>query len=546
MSVVSRVMACAVACCIATTAIAQEPERIADPWATLPVGSDVENYLRYLQTLGAVSPNQWSIRGFSPSELRLLVPPSPRHPWSARLNSGAARNIGSARVELAPSRVGVWYNSAFPYGTNDGPVWKGRGFTIVAEGGFTWRGGPVSLTLAPSAFYAENRPFELMPTGHDGRLAYADPARPLRVDRPQRFGDAAYARIDPGESTLQVSVVGMRLGISSASMWWGPMTEYPYVLGNNAGGFAHFFIGSGRGWDVGIGRAHGKLIYGRLEQSSFADSTVGPGRFASGLIGVFTPRGAPGLEIGFARFYHTPARAGGPTARDFLKPFDALLKNKVRSGGGVIPGDPTTDEDNQLGSVFFRWVLPRSGFEAYGEYGREDHSGNTRDLLTEPDHSASYGLGFRRAWRTPTSIAAIRGELMSMDPSTLNVHRAHGWTYTHTVMRQGHTHRGQLLGAGFGTAHGGAATVTAERFDNGGGMTALSISRSVQRQRLTVSGRPDSTLADQEVQHAVTLRRSLRQRHIDLGWELNAIHQMNRNLRSDSFGASAAFTIGRW
>src|SRR5690606_15276481 len=109
-------------------------------------------------------------------------------------------------------------------------------------------------------------------------------------------------------------------------------------------------------------------------------------RVMSGLVGVFLPRWTPGLEIGVARFFHTPWPAGGLALDHFLKPFEGILKSGL-DGDGM--GGDGSDRDNQLGSIFGRWAVPRTGFEVYGGFAREYHSYNLRDLFLEPDHNSA-------------------------------------------------------------------------------------------------------------------------------------------------------------
>src|SRR5205809_304090 len=188
-------------------------------------GSEEESYLRYLQTLGMVREYPWSVRAFSSDELRLLTPKSSNHPWAnARTLQGRPLLYKGVRLEVAPAAIDAWYNTAFPYGMNDGAVWVGRGLTAQMNGGASAQWGPIELTLAPTAFWAENRSFPLMPTGDSSRK-FVDPIAPSSVDRPQRFGTGAYARIDPGQSSLRLDLLGASLGISTANEWWGPMSE---------------------------------------------------------------------------------------------------------------------------------------------------------------------------------------------------------------------------------------------------------------------------------------------------------------------------------
>ena len=98
-----------------------------------------------------------------------------------------------------------------------------------------------------------------------------------------------------------------------------------------------------------------------------------------------------------------------------------------------------------------------SGVEVYGEYGREDHNWDSRDLFVELDHSASYGVGMRKAWLRADRISALRAELINYQESTLARHRAQGGAFYHTTTIQGHTQRGQLLSTGVTAGDGAGA-----------------------------------------------------------------------------------------
>ena len=405
------------------------------------VGSSEEDYLRYLQIAGLASLYPWSLREFSQPELARMAVAHGSHPWSGK---GDYRDSPARfSFSILPVNAVLRYNSAFPYGSNDGAVWAGRGLTSAVDVGFAFKVGPLSGTFNPIAFSAQNRAFPLQANGSTN--PFADPLFPGNVDRPQRFGARAYSRVDPGESTVRLDGFGVTAGISTANMGWGPMENYPYILGGNAPGFPHAFVGSSTPLPIWIGRIHGRVIWGQLEQSAYSPVTgtsyysstleTGTKRFASGAVGIFQPRGMDGLEIGVARFFHSLWPKEGIPRSYFSKPFQAIFKVSLPS---TPPGfDASTDpgiEDNQLASAFARWAFPKSGFEAYGEYGREDHNWNRRDFIQEPDHSRTYGLGIRKIVSVDSShLTAFRAEMINYELPTLARNRGEGGIYVHGV-----------------------------------------------------------------------------------------------------------------
>src|SRR2546423_2903110 len=187
-------------------------------------GSELEDYLRYQQSLGAIPLYPWSIRAFSPHELDRMLMFTAAHPWQARYDlTPDGRHVSVQTIR--PTLETIW-NSAFPYGSNDGPVWAGKGLTAVVQAGVAYRAGPLSFTLAPEIFRAQNASFRLMSNGDTGRLVFADGQFPNTIDKPQRFGAKPYTVFDLGQSTIRLDVSGAAIGLSTANQTWGPATRY--------------------------------------------------------------------------------------------------------------------------------------------------------------------------------------------------------------------------------------------------------------------------------------------------------------------------------
>lgn len=502
------------------------------------VGSEVEGYLRLLQIGGDASLYPWSIRAFSPREVERLLAPDSTHPWQERYALGPGSTRGP-RVSLVRPRARMAYNTAFPFGVNDGATWAGRGATASLQAGFSVVYGPLSATVAPVAFWAENREFDLQPNGYDGRRAFADPRWPDLVDAPQRFGTGSYSRIDPGQSTVRADIGPAALGVSSANQQWGPVRYSPIILGGNAPGFVHAFAGTSRPVDLWIGRLHGRLVWGRLEQSEYSGMPSDSSRrLMSGLVGVFTPRGAPGLEIGLSRFFHSPWGEDGPSRDDLLLPLEGFLK----VGSSERDDDPDTAPRNQLASVFLRAVFPGSGFEVYGEYGREDHSWDFRDLMLEPDHQSAYALGLSKVWkRSATERVAVHAEAMNSQVTHLSRVRPQGNFYYHTRLRQGHTHRGQFLGtpAVYG---GGASTVAAEYFHTGGRWT-VSWNRAIRQDDAPIVWRGNSTSQGVDSYHALNAEVLRFYGRWELAAGVAGVYNRRRYYESNVFNLNAGLSV---
>jgi hypothetical protein len=500
-------------------------------------GSDLEDYLRLLQIVGEVEPYAWSVRSFAPSAVARLAPNAPDHPWASRYTFAPAAAPTGARVSLLRPEVDVVFNSGFPYGSNDGAVWAGRGMTVALQAGADAHYGPLSLTLYPVAFWSQNSDFRLEPNGQAGDARFGDARQPQYIDLPQRFGNGAYARVDPGQSTLRIDYRGVSAGLSTANQYWGPASRYPLLLGNNAAGFPHAFIGTEFPVNLWIGKLQARTVWGRLEQSDYSMAAVGREvRLMSGLVAVFTPRGLPGVEVGGGRFFHSiwPKRLLSVAA--LSRPFGSLVKV---ADADPYDTDPDQRADNQLASVFLRWSAPRSGFEVYGEFAREDYNWNARDLILEPDHDSGYLLGFRKAWQKPGgAIVTLRGELVNTQITDLATARVQAPFYRHAFLGQGHTNRGQILGAANGYGGGGAFLEWSRYSDRG--RWSLSWSRDVRDHQGVNLVNPTPTL---DVLHSIGGELLQFRGAYEVVVGVRGVYNQNRDLARDVANANATVRV---
>ncbi len=542
----------AILCATAPVVHAQDVATSSSVRNELFADSPGESYLRYLQTEGLVPLYPWSSRAFSPREIDALIPRDTIHPWASRFRDNS-RSFGPVSYSLIQPSTSVRYNSAFAYGSNDGPIWAGRGLTSAVQLGFHATWGPASLTLAPMAFRAENQAFSIIPTGRTGKPAFADPEFG-GIDRPQRFGASSYSQLDPGQSTLRIDLPFVDFGASTANLAWGPAQEFPVLLGNNAAGFPHVFAGTSEPINIFIAKVHARAFWGELFQSDFSTVTgpekyyskAEPGRkrFATGMVVTAEPRGIPGLELGGARFFHLIWPISGIPPSYYTQFLQGFLKKNVAPDRVHDPRFPSGEDEtgissNQLVSVFARWVLPHSGFELSGEYGREDHSYDLRDLTQEPDHSRVYSLGARKVFQLDgRSMTAARVEIMNFQLPQLSRYRDEGKIYVHGLLRQGHTYKGQLLGADAGVATGAGSVLAVDHFARDGTWTA-SWHRIVRREDedyILLGVRSPRSI---DVQHSLGFEMTRFMRRVELTGGLTLVREFNRDFLADVTNVNA-------
>lgn len=412
---------------------------------SLEVGDPIESYLRALQISGLAELGSFTVR---PLVETTASAASGGHPWADRYTwSGPVPSADSAiRWSGADARLRAFANTSHPYGANDGVIWQGRGVTtaVDARASAAWK--RVSITLNPTLVHNQNHHFELADVRDPSMPRYAYPWR--KVDLPQRFGPDGFWTFDLGQSEITVDWKGGRFGVGTGNLWWGPGVQNAIVMSNNAGGFPHASLSTRQPLDIGIGTLEGQWIWGRLAQSDWFDpSEALTERFITGLVVSYTPSFLDGLTVGGTRVFQEHVQEGGVDFGDYFLVLQGLAKS-----GQSTSGNPTgNDERDQLVSLFARWALVESGFEAYVEWARNDHAWNLRDFVLEPEHSQGYTLGFQKVAAVSSARAILlRGELTHLEaPPTFQL-RGRGTYYAHGIVTQGYTHGGQVIGAGVG------------------------------------------------------------------------------------------------
>ena len=391
---------------------------------------------------------------------RALLDSSAADPWRTRVTAPLQSRGLRARV-LRPE-LRLFYNSLRPSDGEDGVIWAGRGITGAAQAGVEARWGIVRVQLAPVVFRAQNLAFPLVNNGHSGPMQFGDGRFPGSIDLPQRFGDAPYGRLDPGDSFLALEWMGVTLGLSSARQQWGPAREFPLVLGTRTGGFPHLFAGAYRPISLGFGTIEGRLIAARLEQTRWSPVQSGEGRrFHSGLTLTFRPRGLSWLEIGGNRTETSRWPDGGPTLADALGPFSGIMNAGNSS-------QLNTSGSNGFASAFTRIAVPRSGIEIYGELSWEDFANDARRFLQKPDDLNTLTLGLGRAWGTNDGTLQWLGFEMTNGELSHHERGQRGFSgplppYIHSATVQGLTSNGQVLGS-LATYRGAGAAITYQRY----------------------------------------------------------------------------------
>ena len=376
-----------------------------------------------------------------------------------------------SRLEPAGRRF-VWFrpefqlvnNSALPWSINDGDLWAGRGRNTVIAGGVVARHGRVQIVFAPQLISEANKYFQLhiptidRPTIPPDRSPwqfewYAN--GPYSIDMPTRFGDRKIRRLSAGESSILVGIRKLQFGLSNENEWWGPGINNALVLSNNAPGFPHYFLRTAKPISTRIGDVDARWLVGGLTESGFFDTTS-TNNLRSITAGALTLKlhKPSGLTLGVTRSVWMTANGWGQVPFRWLELFHPIgwPNRQALNDSLLAPGGR-----DQIFSLFARWVMPESGFELYGEWGRTEFPPSLRNFLIAPNHTQAYTVGFqwRRPGLTPTDFWRVQAENTSVEQSATFRDRPVGVWYTSRKVIQGYTNRGQPLGASVGPGSSG-------------------------------------------------------------------------------------------
>ncbi|HSJ32639.1 MAG TPA: capsule assembly Wzi family protein [Longimicrobiales bacterium] len=352
------------------------------------------------------------------------------------------RPPGTGVRVLAPELLVVG-NSAYPHDWNEGVLWSGRGLSTALSAGVAAQWGAFSAALAPVVTWQSNSEFDILPQPEPDHSEYGS-AWSTAIDLPQRFGAGSFARIDAGQSYARVDVRGFGAGVSTENIRWGPSLRNPLLLSGTAGGFAHAFVETARPVDIWIGDLELQLFWGRLTESEyFDDDPDNDHRMLAGLLLALQPRVFEGLTVGAGRLQALTWWPELSLADVVIGPYRDVSSNPQDRRG-----------DNQLITAFFRFATAPDGLEAYGEWAREDHWDGWSGLLRNLDASQAWTLGLQKVVRLDANALRLNAEVSHLsDALPIRFAQRDGGVgfYTNTAVRQGHTHRGQLLGAPIGT-----------------------------------------------------------------------------------------------
>jgi hypothetical protein len=368
------------------------------------------------------------------------------HPWQdQKLGRKLWLFDGRLGVKLYGPQLFSSYNTAAPYGQNDGALWQGRGFNGSLSGGVRLEAYGAELTFKPLLGFSENREFEILKPEMSGSR-YAGKGDTYGyfwgvVDAPQRFGDDPFFTFDWGDSEIRYTWKNLTLGFGTQAVWLGPAQLNPILHSNNAPSYPKFDFGlrrqpvtiPGTGWY--IGDVEVRAWVGRLSESDYFDNDPDNDHtMFHGLAASYAPSFLPGLTLFVNRSCLVP------WAWENLK--------------FLLPYGANTIED-QKASFGASWIFPQAGLEIYGELGIDDYVGGGFPMgyIRYPFHTMLYTAGLKKTVTLAQEKALFGMIIFEWNSMEMSQDFYYMWGYSpyfHGLIKQGYTNRGQWLGAGSG------------------------------------------------------------------------------------------------
>lgn len=431
--------------------------------------STEEEYYNFLSLTGTVNRPTLNYRTLSDSVWTFNDQSTTNHVWQNN-NLGSIFTLFTPETESTNRFVkglkqGLflkvygpeWFNSfntAAPYGQNDGALWQGKGYNTSLTTGLRLEGYGFEVTFKPQLTFSQNLVFDYITPAYTGD-SYTGKADTYGyygikyIDAPQRFGNEAFFTFDWGDTELRYTWNTLTIGFGTQAIWLGPAQLNPILHSNNAPSYPKVDIGLRRQpitlpWlDWYIGDIEGRAWWGQLNESDFFDNN-------------FTNNS--NLITGLSLAYAFPGIFNGLTMgvnRTMMSKWDDMnYKALFTLLNPFIDNDAGFDENDQRASITIDYLLPEIGLELYYEYAINDYLPNYNFVLQWPFHAIAYTFGVQKDLKISNSL---HGKLL-LEVSNLECSRDYGtmisWNttfYSHSIITQGYTNKGQWLGSGIGT-----------------------------------------------------------------------------------------------
>jgi len=345
----------------------------------------------------------------------------------------------SVFFQLLPAISQTRYQHPTPY-PSSGYLINSNGGQYHIQLGAYFKFGPIHFQFQPAFRWIENKILE------EGMV------KSVSTEYFLNYGDGVYNELFKGQSSITIEAGSFSLGVSNENIWWGPGQWNSLTFSNNSFGFPHLFLKSRRPAKTFLGSFEGQLLMGSLKNSGFSSIYFEERRYLNALLLSYSPKWVPGLSIGFSRTFQQYESFRENSFESLFPVFSPV--QKIRYGFSEDLSNQA-NRDQQI-TIFTRYVFNSALAEFYAEFGRRDHALNWREAILNPEHARAFLLGFNKLIPFPSnSFLQIRSEILHQQSSINRFIRYRGRNFGlnwsgHGIVREGFTHRGQMMSSGIG------------------------------------------------------------------------------------------------
>jgi hypothetical protein len=348
-------------------------------------------------------------------------------------------------------------NSDLPISFNDGNMYPAKGWQERYSYGVNLKLLIFDINYQPERLTVQNLTQEYYAGNtNDGNFMFKYFGMVAnQIDNFRQFG---YDRIE--ETTLGQSRAGIKFkhiaaGISNENIWWGPGKRNSLVFTNNAAGFQHYYLKTVEPIRTYLGSFELAGVIGKLDTTIYTEidqellNICRPckvfknldEREIDGITINYQPKWIPNFYIGYAysrQFYRHATNSLGDTVNFFSKDLPK----------------------QEIGSMFFRFAMPEDHAEFYGEMGMPDETPWPWKFFKK---NVRPGYVFGATKLVPLNflnsyfnLNVEFTQLQIMDPRKYfyigyaNVGGQPTSWYQSTIVKQGYSNNGQLMGASIG------------------------------------------------------------------------------------------------
>lgn len=346
-------------------------------------------------------------------------------------------------------------NTNLPISYNDGNLLPAKGFQERYSIGANIRWKFIDLNLQPEYIRGENLQQELfkgnrLDNNWWTRYFYSIENN---IDDYRQFGRAPINKFYLGQSRLGIQLDKFSLGVSNENIWWGPGQRNSLMFTNNAAGFMHAYFQTNKPIKTKIGNFEFNAIYGQLENIDYThpdDSimrTIWPGAIEKKIT---SPRNIQAITINWNPKWMQNFYIGYTYVQQSYNADSIFNLSKMSADQNMM----------KMGSLMFRYLMPRDHAEFYAEIGQPNQSAVPGHFFTDSVRTGfvfgATKLFLLNKTNSYIKLAVEVTQLQLMDPRQIFIPgipfgppRISSW-YTSSSIRQGYTNEGQNLAASIG------------------------------------------------------------------------------------------------